>query len=271
MFPIIKTNLTINGIPVTLLHYDDMVVGWQMRNSTHQWSNVLEYLKQTIKPGSRVIDAGGNIGNTSIFLAKIQPDAIIYCFEPDPQNFALLNMNIELNQVPNVLTFNYALGKTERHIPFYMNKVNFGDHRSASPYKQDTDAHLFSTLPDPVMNVNPVSFLKKSLGKHAPQSIDILRTDTQGADFEIIEACLPLLKKDSTILAQFSPYHLHRHGTTIKDIESIVKKFSDVALFSATQHSIKTNVYSFQQLSTRFETLHKNFIGFYHIALSNNH
>ena len=44
-------------------------------------------------PGDVLIDVGANVGTYSMF-AAVMRDAKVYAFEPEAQNFALLNRNI---------------------------------------------------------------------------------------------------------------------------------------------------------------------------------
>lgn len=227
MLPFIKTDLVINGIPLSFLtHRDDLAVGKYIRMGI-SWDINLEVLQGHLKPHARVLDAGANIGMTAVFMAKCQPTATIYAFEPDPLNFSLLNMNIALNGVTNVLVFNCALGKTQQYISFYRNNINHGDHRSSRPFAHE-EAAYFSTHSNKVPVVNPVDFLNQCQGEQAPLYFDLLKVDTQGADLDIIEACQPLLRKHSVIVAEFSPPHLRSNGTLKEDVKRVVGRFSRI-------------------------------------------
>lgn len=66
-----------------------------------------EYLFPNFSP-KVVFDIGANIGVTAVILANIYPHAKIHSFEPESENFALLQMNTE--KYPNVVRHNCALG-----------------------------------------------------------------------------------------------------------------------------------------------------------------
>ena len=51
-----------------------------------------------------IFDIGGNIGITAIYLASLFPKAKIYTFEPLPDNFEILQINIQ--QYQNIEAFN---------------------------------------------------------------------------------------------------------------------------------------------------------------------
>jgi FkbM family methyltransferase len=46
-----------------------------------------------------IIDAGSNIGMTALYFSALYPRARIYCLEPDPHNFQLLQRNLDLHKV----------------------------------------------------------------------------------------------------------------------------------------------------------------------------
>src|SRR5690554_1835485 len=48
---------------------------------------------QNIQP-KHIIDAGSNIGSTTIFFKNIFPESKVYCIEPDNDNFDLLKFNV---------------------------------------------------------------------------------------------------------------------------------------------------------------------------------
>lgn len=55
------------------------------------------------------LDIGANVGLSTLYLNAYFPHAKIYCFEPEPTNFAALMLNIEMNQLKNVTAFNQGL------------------------------------------------------------------------------------------------------------------------------------------------------------------
>ena len=57
-----------------------------------------------------IVDAGANIGATTLFFATIVPDAQIVAIEPNQDNFALLELNVEKLRVQ---TIRGALASTE--------------------------------------------------------------------------------------------------------------------------------------------------------------
>lgn len=75
-------------------------------------------------PGAVLVDVGANVGMYTLWAAKTR-DARVYAFEPEAQNFALLNRNIFLNRLSHrVRAFCVALsdraGLGELHLSRFM-------------------------------------------------------------------------------------------------------------------------------------------------------
>lgn len=268
MLPFTHTRVLLNGVPLTMLtNQEDAVMGGLLRSGRVS-SGVLECLRKAIRPGSQVLDAGANIGSTAIFLAKVEPTATIYCFEPDPLNYSLLNLNAVLNQVPQLRTFNCALGPQEGFVHLYRNTVNHGDHRSASPMQGDFDADHFQPLPVPVPMVNPAQLFQRIGGDLASLRFDLVKIDTQGADFAILEACLPILQPNATVVIEYSPYHLARHGTTKTDLERIVRRFSSMEIITPMSDPNRTAPLTMETLLSAYDIYSHEWIAHSDLVLS---
>ena len=57
-----------------------------------------------------IIDIGAGLGDFAVSVAKAHPHSIVYAYEPFPESYALLQENLQLNQIKNVKTFAQAIG-----------------------------------------------------------------------------------------------------------------------------------------------------------------
>lgn len=72
--------------------------------------NVIRAVTETVKPGMTIIDIGAHIGYYSLLFAKcVGPSGRVFAFEPLPDNFALLQKNVGLNNLLNVYALNQAV------------------------------------------------------------------------------------------------------------------------------------------------------------------
>jgi hypothetical protein len=67
-------------------------------------------LIEIIKKSKIILDVGAHCGSHSIVYSKINPNSIIYAFEPQNKLFKILNKNIDNNNIKNIITYNLALG-----------------------------------------------------------------------------------------------------------------------------------------------------------------
>ncbi len=85
---------------------------------------VEEIYKQALSPNAYVLDCGANIGLSVIYLKKICPTATIIAFEPDKNNFELLQKNIASHGLQNVELKNEAVWKEETMLSFEIRRNN---------------------------------------------------------------------------------------------------------------------------------------------------
>jgi FkbM family methyltransferase len=71
---------------------------------------VVRAITDIVKPGMTVIDIGAHIGYYTLLFAKcVGPGGRVFAFEPFPGNFALLQRNINLNNLKNVQLMREAI------------------------------------------------------------------------------------------------------------------------------------------------------------------
>lgn len=228
--PFVKANVTLGGIKLSLLtHQEDKIHGGMVRGDNSRdylTHGELRHLVSKLEPNIKILDIGANLGTVSIMLAKHQPSAKIYSFEPEPTNFGMLLLNMQINDVKNIIPYNFAVGTNESFINMYLNSTNFGDHRSFIPTQELESGQMFDRQKIPILKVNPLRVLNDSLGGDAPNYFDLIKIDTQGADFDVLSAVLPLCKKGTVVVIEFSPFHLAEFGETWESIKGSLDKFS---------------------------------------------
>ena len=124
-----------------------------------------------------ILDIGGNIGIASIYLASIFPEATIYTFEPLHENFKILKKNTQ--QYTNIKIFNIGLGSKNGDFKVYLsdNPDNFG---GASFYPEIGGNKVESYIKCEVKNINEI------LKELYVNSIDLIKIDTEGAEYDIL-------------------------------------------------------------------------------------
>ncbi len=118
---------------------------------------------QTIR---HIIDAGANVGFTSLYLAKQFPDAKIISIEPEDQNYAMMLKNFQLN-VCKAIPLKVALWNKREKLGI---DRSFRDHRDWAVAVQSGGTDVDGvTIPD-------------LMATYSMPTIDILKIDIEGAE-----------------------------------------------------------------------------------------
>jgi len=134
------------------------------------------YFPEGLKP-KVIFDIGGNIGITSIYLASLFPEALIYSFEPLKENFEILTKNT--SQFNNIEVFNFGLGVKNGSFKLYLSDdiENYG----GVSFYSDVEGNMKESYSEcEVKNVNDVI---KEIGV---TSVDLIKIDTEGAEYDIL-------------------------------------------------------------------------------------
>jgi FkbM family methyltransferase len=131
-----------------------------------------------------IIDIGANCGLATIILAKQNPESIIYSFEPHYPTFELLEENVKINNLTNVKLFNIAVSdSSDKKLQLINNPGCSGGNTTCS------DVSVFSKY----CNSEEISYstvdcisLDDIISKYQIDSIELLKIDCEGAEYEII-------------------------------------------------------------------------------------
>jgi FkbM family methyltransferase len=158
--------------------------------------------EKEISKGNVVIDIGANIGYyTLIFARLVGESGKVFAFEPDPENFALLKKNVELNHYKNVVLIQKAASNVSGKAQLYLSKENKGDHRIYNSHDGRESLEIETIKLD--------DYFKEFIGK-----IDYIKMDIQGAEAMAIQGMSALLNfnKNVKIVSEFWPFGLKKFG-----------------------------------------------------------
>ncbi len=120
-----------------------------------------------------IFDLGSNTGLTLVFFHLRHPNARIYAFEPDPNNAPILRKNIEAFK-DRVVVYEAAVsGDSNDSISFFVSKEHWS---SSGARKKETDTEV---------RVRAVT-LDEVMAEHHIDSIDILKFDIEGAEYDVL-------------------------------------------------------------------------------------
>ena len=79
-----------------------------------------------------IFDIGANVGFSALYFSTLFPNAMIYCFEPNPSTFEVLKENTK--SFPNIKIFNEGVGRSSIELPFYISSSSVScSFRQRSP------------------------------------------------------------------------------------------------------------------------------------------
>jgi FkbM family methyltransferase len=181
----------------------------------------LAALLESLQKGDAALDVGAYHGLHSIFMAKkVGPQGIVIAVEPDPQSYKILQANIQLNDLPQIVPFQLALGDKIEDKSLFRSQKKFG----------------------------PSDSLIEKAGSHSPKSVrvvtgdDMLRSqklpaprvvkiDVEGYEYLVLEGLKKTLAQKTTRLVSCEIHsHLHPEWVTSDMIIGFLKSmgFSNI-------------------------------------------
>ncbi len=141
-----------------------------------QYQPVVDLINNTTgnKGFLRIIDAGGNIGCTGLYLKKQFPNSCILILEPEASNFALLEKNINLNKCQGTVLLNAGLWKNEAYLEV---KKDFRDKKEWTYYVKEVP------YPTKLKGFGVLDLMKKYKWEY----IDLFKIDIEGGERYLFE------------------------------------------------------------------------------------
>lgn len=154
-----------------------------------------------LKEGMIVVDIGSHVGYYTLLAARAVGDkGKVFCFEPDPSNYALLLKNIEKNNYNNVVPVQKAVTDTTGSIKLFIAKDPSG-HSIWSDNPQQKSIVVDSTTIDDFF-----------AGRDYP--LHVMKIDVEGAEMTVLQGMRNILAKNRQLIifTEFNPGALTRAG-----------------------------------------------------------
>ena len=148
-----------------------------------------------VEKGDTVLDVGGHIGIFSVYSAFRSQTGMVYVFEPFIENFERIEKHAQMNHLNNVKAFHKGVtAKTGEMTLFLSPDNNTGGH--SMHLKNESEQRI------KIQTVN----LKEFCTEQKIKTIDFLKMDCEGAEFEILNGDKSILKKVKKIIMECHPY-----------------------------------------------------------------
>lgn len=170
---------------------------------TGDYENYLKvHYQKYIHPGDTVLDAGANIGFHSLFFAQLTGETgKVIAFEPIPINYNALMKNIALNDFPQVIANNIALGNENCTLKIHI------DRTAQNP-------GAFNLLEDGEKNCSVICEKGDDfLTKHRINKVNFIKIDVEGYELEVVKGLKDTISKDRPVInfEYDSAYQIRNH------------------------------------------------------------
>jgi FkbM family methyltransferase len=173
-----------------------------VRDGVHEPENsawILEHLQ--LVDGDVALDIGANIGWYSCLLDRLGTGTFdVFCFEPEPLNFAMLSRNVALNRAGHVHPRQLALGDSTGSIDLYLYKDSNRGRHSVLP------VHDGEKIQVPVTRLDSW-WQSQDLGA---RRLRFIKIDIEGFELPTLRGAGDLLRRCDTLMLEYSPAYMRK-------------------------------------------------------------
>lgn len=136
-----------------------------------QYRPVVDYMRPWVAMSDKlnIIDAGANVGFTTLYLKSQFPSANIVSLEPESSNYIQLKSNVAANNLQEITLLNAGLWQREAYLEVGR---DFGDHREWSFYVKEV------AEPTDLRGYDVPTLMKQMQWTR----VDLLKIDIEGAE-----------------------------------------------------------------------------------------
>ncbi|QTN32166.1 FkbM family methyltransferase [Akkermansiaceae bacterium] len=161
---------------------------YQIRSTKHfgdnYWNDLALLMRRQPSEKSIIMDVGAHHGETLIACRKSFPDAMIHCFEPDPESQEILK-NCASN-LEKVKIHELALGSAAAQAEFHRNSASMTNSLLPTSAESLESDYADYTKTQEVIQVS-VETLDEICARENIGWIDLLKTDCQGYDLMVLQ------------------------------------------------------------------------------------
>lgn len=203
------------------IKFRDLIIYYNNEESAKQTLeevfNDRPYLFKSNKSNPLIIDAGSNIGITTLFFKVCYPAARIICFEPDPNAFNLLKLNIESNRLKDITLVNAALSNKDGVTDFY-----------GQIYVDNPDARgnsIFDIWGAQRTIYNKIQVKSVKLSSYINSTVDLLKLDIEGAEEQVLTELGDKIKIIENLAIEFHGAKRLKSINSINRIKLLLQKY----------------------------------------------
>ena len=174
-----------------------------------------------------VMDVGGYVGMISIGFVHAGVFGRAIAFEPNPNNYRLLQKNLAQNNVENKITaYNMALSDRKETLTMELSEKNFGDHRIRESDSGQIEDH-YGESGRKTINVEAETLDEVMSRQESSQTenIALVWMDIQGHEGKFFKGARSffLQHKHVPVAMEFWPYGIRRSGMEKDEFCNLLK------------------------------------------------
>jgi FkbM family methyltransferase len=197
------------GQAVVCLNPQDPVVCGALSFNLYERQE-LKLVSRILREGMTVVDVGANVGlYTALAMHRIKGRGRILAFEPHPESYQFLTQTVAANlallpanERPKIDMLDLAASASEGEARLFSNAANKGDNR----------LYFFNLAQENGALPIRATTIDTALRDLKITSIDFLKLDVQGHEFEVIQGARDILRAspNAIILSEFWPDGIRR-------------------------------------------------------------
>lgn len=198
-------------------------------------------LQSIINKDEQVVffDVGACEGESSIRYARLFPKATIYCFEPLPSNFELIQKNLTQYKTNAVFPFQLCLSDSVGETSFHVSSGkpeditdedwDYGNKSSSLlPPAKTKEVHQWLKFEDTISV--QTSTLKQFCKEKNISHIDFIHMDVQGAELMVLNGAQDFIQHINMIWLEVEAVELYKGQPLKKDVEDFMQSNGFVKL-----------------------------------------
>jgi FkbM family methyltransferase len=190
----------------TIYNKYDKIVGQSIEQYGEYSEGVSTILRQLLRPGWTVVEAGANMGIHTMVLAKlVGPTGTVYAFEPQRPIFQILCGNMAINGILNVHCRSEALGQEADTV--VMPRINYAADNTFAGL--NLEGHKDGER-IPVVTIDSLQLTR----------CDFIKADVEGMELAVLKGAAETIKKYHPVV-YVKNYRREKSAALIEHLQSL--------------------------------------------------
>jgi FkbM family methyltransferase len=174
------------------------------------------FLKYFLKRNGVFIDVGSNIGLFSLIASKrVGKKGKVYSFEPTPETFKWLQLNISVNRIKNIYASNIAVSNNSGKQEF---KISGDGYDAWNSFGIPSEGKVIEKI-----QVNTITF-DDFICLNNLERIDLIKIDVEGWEINVLKGGKKYFNKctSAAILIEFTDINLQNAGFSSTELYNLL-------------------------------------------------